>query len=137
MTELPSVLIIEDDEDLRGLIAGLLAQAGYRVDATGDPRQGVHVVRNDRPDLVLCDISMPAMDGYAVVQALQSDPSTRDVPVAFLTARREFTDRVRAFRSGVVDYITKPVTAETLLTRVSDIVRSAKTRLPGSPTPIK
>ena len=134
MSELHTVVIIEDDEDLRGLVASLLAQAGYRVDAIGDPRLGVDVVRKERPDLVLCDISMPAMDGYAVVQALQSDPVTRDVPVAFFTARREFTDRVRAFRSGVVDYITKPVTAETLLSRVGDIVRTAKPR--PSPVPV-
>jgi DNA-binding response OmpR family regulator len=117
-----SVVIIEDDGDLRGLVAAVLSQAGYRVGATGDPRCGVDLVRREQPDLVLCDIAMPQMDGFAVVQALQSDATTRRFPVVFLTARREFTDRVRAFRFGVVDYITKPVTSETLLSRVDSIL---------------
>ena len=117
-----SVVIIEDDGDLRGLVAAVLSQAGYRVGATGDPRRGVDLVRKEQPDLVLCDIGMPQMDGFAVVQALQSDATTRRFPVVFLTARREFTDRVRAFRFGVVDYITKPVTSETLLSRVDSIL---------------
>jgi DNA-binding response OmpR family regulator len=119
-----SVVIIEDDGDLRGLVAAVLSQAGYRVDATGDSCHGVDLVRHENPDLILCDIGMPDMDGYAVVRALQDDPATRRVPVAFLTARREFTDRVRAFRYGVVDYITKPFDAETLLSRIDGILDS-------------
>jgi DNA-binding response OmpR family regulator len=117
-----TVVIIEDDGDLRGLVTAVLSQAGYRVGATGDPRRGVDLVRKEQPDLILCDIAMPQMDGFAVVRALQSDAATRRVPVVFLTARHEFTDRVRAFRFGVVDYITKPVTSETLLSRVDGIL---------------
>ena len=115
-------MVIEDDGDLRGLVAAVLSQAGYRVGATGDSRHGVDLVRKEQPDLILCDIAMPQMDGFAVVRALQSDAATRRFPVVFLTARHEFTDRVRAFRFGVVDYITKPVTSETLLSRVDSIL---------------
>ena len=129
MKQCHTVIVIEDDGDLRQLVASLLSRAGYVVEATGDPRDGVEAVRRGTPDLVLCDISMPEMDGYAVVQALRSDPGTCGVPIAFLTARREFTDRVRAFRSGVVDYITKPVTADALLRRVDGIVHGASLRL--------
>lgn len=130
------VVIIEDDGDLRGLVAAVLSQAGYRVGATGDARQSVDLVRQEQPELILCDIAMPDMDGYAVVRALQSDPATRSVPVVFLTGRREFADRVRAFRSGVVDYITKPVTSESLLSRVGDIVGGSNRRAADGETAI-
>lgn len=124
------VVIIDDDKDARDLVATMLSQGGYRVAATGDSAQSVDLVRQEQPDLVLCDIAMPQMDGYAVVRAIQADPATRRFPVVFLTGRDGFTDRVRAFRFGVVDYITKPVTPETLLSRVDGIVGGLKER-PG------
>ncbi len=123
-----AVVIIEDDEDARTLFASVLLQGGYRVGATGNSRQAVDLVGQEQPDLILCDIAMPEMDGYAVVRALQSDPATRRFPVVFLTGRREFSDRVRAFRFGVVDYITKPVTPETLLSRIDSIISGLKER---------
>ena len=130
-TQQRTVVVIEDDVDLRGLVAAVLSQAGYRVGVTGDSRHGVDLVRQEQPDLILCDIAMPQMDGYAVVRALQADPATRRFPVVFLTARHEFTDRVRAFRFGVVDYITKPVTSEALLSRVDSILGGLEGR-PGT-----
>src|SRR5688572_16638805 len=100
----------------------MLSAEGHRVVGTGDPTRAVEVVRAEAPDLVICDIMMPVMDGYAVLRALQADPSTSRYPVMFLTARQEFNERVRAFRFGVVDYLTKPFTREVLLRKVENVV---------------
>src|SRR5688572_12311421 len=100
----------------------MLSAEGHRVVGTGDPTRAVEVVRAEAPDLVICDIMMPVMDGYAVLRALQADPTTSRYPVMLLTARQEFNERVRAFRFGVVDYLTKPFTREVLLRKVENVV---------------
>jgi DNA-binding response OmpR family regulator len=115
-------VLIEDDEEIRTLIQTVLSAEGHRVVGTGDPTRAVEMVRAEAPDLVICDIMMPVMDGYAVLRALQADPSTSRYPVMFLTARQEFNERVRAFRFGVVDYLTKPFTREVLLRKVENVV---------------
>ena len=103
---------------IRALVEKLLAAGGYEVESTSDPLTAHALVRASRPDLVLCDIAMPGLDGYGVLKALQADPATASVPVVFLTAHQEFSERVRAFRYGVVDYLAKPFTASVLLKRV-------------------
>lgn len=126
--ERTTIAIIDDDEDCRDLMATALGQAGYRVVSTGDPTTAVDLVRREQPALVLCDIAMPRMDGYAVVRGLQADAATRGIPVVFLTARTGLTDRVRAFRFGVTDYISKPVPPDRLLDRVNRLVNSVRER---------
>ena len=115
-------MLIEDDPEIRKLIDTVLSAEGHRVVGTGDPTRAVELVRAEGPDLVICDIMMPVMEGYAVLRALQADPSTSRYPVMFLTARQEFNERVRAYRFGVVDYLTKPFTREVLLRKVENVV---------------
>ena len=115
-------MLVEDDAEIRALVDTVLSAEGHRVVGTGDPTRAVEIVRSESPDLVICDIMMPVMDGYAVLRALQSDPTTSRYPVMFLTARQEFNERVRAFRFGVVDYLTKPFTREVLLRKVENVV---------------
>jgi len=117
-----TVVLIEDDPEIRSLIDTVLSAEGHRVVGTGDPTRAVEIVRAEAPDLVICDIMMPVMDGYGVLRALQADPTTARYPVMFLTARQEFNERVRAFRFGVVDYLTKPFTREVLLRKVENVV---------------
>ncbi|HSB61158.1 MAG TPA: response regulator [Vicinamibacteria bacterium] len=124
------ILVVEDEEHVRGLVQKLLSAAGYSVVSTGDPTQAAELARREAPELVLCDITMPVLDGYGVLQALQSDPATARVPVVFLTARREFGERVRAFRFGVVDYLTKPFTREILIRKVEKVLAGLRER-PG------
>jgi DNA-binding response OmpR family regulator len=124
------VLAVEDEEPIRTLIERFLASGGYRVVSTGDPAQAVDLARRENPDLVLCDIAMPGLDGYGVLKALQADPDTARLPVVFLTAQREFTERVRAFRFGVVDYMTKPFTRDVLLKKVERVLQGLSDR-PG------
>ena len=117
-----SLVLVEDSDDVREALEIILTEAGYRVAATGDPRRALELVREHRPDLVLCDIAMPDMDGYDVVRALQADAATARLPVVFLTARHEFTERVRAFRLGVLDYLTKPIAPDVLTGKIARIL---------------
>lgn len=125
---MPTILVVDDEDDVRTLVQTMLVDAGYEVVATGDPTQAVDLARRCRPALIVCDIAMPALDGYDVVRALQADPETAACPVAFLTARRQFTEKVKAFRFGIVDYISKPFTHETLTRRVQSILDSLERR---------
>ena len=118
------IAVVEDDPEIRALVEHILKSGGYETASIGDPTRAVELVRKHAPDLVLCDIAMPLMDGYAVLRALQADPTTARYPVVFMTASREFSERVRAFRYGVVDYLTKPFTAEMLLRKVERVLKS-------------
>jgi DNA-binding response OmpR family regulator len=122
------VVVIDDEDQVRSLIAEILTPAGYQVVGIGESEAAVDIVRNEAPDLVLCDIAMPRMDGYAVLNALQADPETARYPVVFLTAHAEFTQRVRAFRFGVVDFLPKPFTNAVLLLRIERILETLERR---------
>jgi DNA-binding response OmpR family regulator len=116
------IVVVEDDPSIRELVCRVLESAGYALASTGEPTEAHALVLRESPDVVLCDIAMPGMDGYAVLKQLQSDPETARCPVVFLTAHREFSERVQAFRFGVVDYMTKPFTRELLLKRVEKVL---------------
>lgn len=129
-----SIVVVEDDDEVRALVERILADGGYRVVSTGDPGRAVELARAERADLVICDMALPAMDGYAVLRALQAEPQTAGCPVVFLSGQRDFSDRVRAFREGVVDYLTKPFTGDVLLKKVERILESRQRR-PGAVAP--
>ena len=122
------VLIVEDSADDREIFTLALTAAGHDVSSTTDPTLAVEMAAGRQPDLVLCDITMPVMDGYRVVRELQADPRTRHLPVVFLTGRTEFTERVRAFRFGVVDFISKPIAPPDLVARVEGILQGLSAR---------
>jgi DNA-binding response OmpR family regulator len=123
-----TIAVVEDDPNIRELIVRVLQSGGYDVQDTGDPTTALALVREHRPALVLCDIAMPGMDGYAVLRALQQDPVAAGSPVVFLTAHHEFSERVRAFRFGVVDYLTKPFTPTILLRKVEKVLETLSRR---------
>ncbi len=116
-----TILVVEDDDDIRRVLRVMLEGAGHRVIDTGAPENAADLAREERPQLVICDIAMPGLDGYAVLRSLQADPASAATPVVFLSAHRDFSERMRAFRAGVVDYITKPVSRDTLQKRVERI----------------
>jgi two-component system cell cycle response regulator len=127
------IVVIEDNLDIANLLQSLLHSAGHHVVSINESKGAVELVRREEPDLVLCDIAMPEVDGYGVLKALQADPETARYPVVFLTAHREFSERVRAFKMGVVDYVTKPFTRETLLRKVDRILRGLERRGDAEP----
>jgi DNA-binding NarL/FixJ family response regulator len=115
MTEL---LLIEDDPTLLELIATALEFEGFRVQRAAGGAAGLELARSVRPALILCDVMMPGMDGYAVLAAVRSDPRIASVPFIFLTARGERKDLRLGMTSGADDYLTKPVAIDDLLAAV-------------------
>jgi DNA-binding response OmpR family regulator len=102
------VLIIDDEAPIRLLIRVNLEAEGIDVIEAGDGPTGLELARSSHPDLVLLDVMMPGLDGWAVAEELLDDVETDDIPIIFLTARAEFRDRARGLDIGGIDYITKP-----------------------------
>ncbi len=122
------IVVIDDEQDMRNLLETMLTQAGYRVVPTGEPARAVELIARTQPDLILCDIGMPEMNGYDVLHALQRDPATARFPLVFLTAHREFGERIRAFRHGAVDFVSKPFTRDILLRRIARVLEGLDSR---------
>jgi len=103
-----TVLVVDDDRPMRALCRASLEEAGFRVLEAADGGEALESVRDERPDLILLDIMMPGISGWEVTSALLADRSTDQIPIIFISARRELADRVRAFGLGAQDYVTKP-----------------------------
>ena len=102
------ILVVDDTPANVELLVRMLASRGYVSEAAGSGAEALAAVRNEAPDLILLDINMPGMDGFEVCRQLKSDPTLRDIPVLFISAQHESSDKVRAFQLGAVDYVTKP-----------------------------
>ncbi len=114
------IAIVDDDESLRQLLSLHLRNAGYEVFAAEDAIAGAHLVVEQAPDLVICDVAMPYMDGYEFITALRADPATREIPVIFLTVKDDVIERARALGAA---YLMKPVMADALLRAVRKHLR--------------
>lgn len=114
-----TVLVIEDNSDIRENIAELLDLAGYNVIQAADGKEGVNQAKTYKPNLILCDIMMPKLDGYGVIKALENLPDLASTPFVFLTAKSEKTDFRSGMDLGADDYLTKPFESNDLL-RVVD-----------------
>jgi putative two-component system response regulator len=113
-----TILIVDDLPENLQVLGGIL-QADYRVRATGSGARALQIARSEPgPDLILLDIMMPEMDGYAVLEQLRLDPHTRDIPVLFVTAMDSLVDEEHGLALGAVDYITKPLQPGIVLARV-------------------
>ena len=114
-----NILVVDDTRDNLRLLNSILTAAGYLVRPVPLASRALAGARSLPPDLILLDIMMPEMDGYAVCEQLKADERTRDIPVIFISALHETFDKVRAFSVGGVDYISKPFQAEEVLARVA------------------
>ncbi len=117
-----SVLVVEDDRNIAELLQMYLEKEGYAVATAFDGGQGLQKFRAIQPDLVLLDVMMPVMDGWAVCKTIRSESST---PVIMLTAKGETDDKVAGLRSGADDYITKPFEMKEVLARIEAVLRRA------------
>ena len=113
-----TILVIEDEPEMRRNITTLLRFKGYKPVAAENGRVGVDAARRERPDLILCDVMMPELDGYGVLRALQTDPDLSFIPFIFLTAKGEKEDLRSGMNLGADDYLTKPVGRDDLLAAV-------------------
>jgi two-component system, sensor histidine kinase and response regulator len=116
------ILVIEDAATLRKDIVEMLSYEGYEVTGAEDGLVGIDRAKEFMPDLIICDIMMPRMDGYGVLEHLRDYPNTATVPFIFLTARTDRVDVRHGMRLGADDYLTKPFTAD-------ELIQSVKTRL--------
>lgn len=112
------ILVIEDTDALRDEIADILGFEGFEVETAENGRIGLERAAALRPDLIVCDVMMPEMDGYEVVTALRANPDLATTPCVLLTARAERNDVRRGMAAGADDYLTKPFGAEELMTAV-------------------
>lgn len=103
-----TVLVVEDQEDVRENVAELLELSNYDVLSASNGKEGVKLALSSPPDIIVCDIMMPEMDGYEVLYLLSRNPSTASVPFIFLTAKAEKSDFRKGMNMGADDYITKP-----------------------------
>lgn len=128
-SEIPSayILLADDNLDMRDYVERLLGQQ-YEVEAVADGLAALAAVRQRVPDLVLTDVMMPQLDGFGVLQALRSDPQTREVPIILLSARAGEEARVEGLAAGADDYLTKPFSARELLARVEATLKLAQLR---------
>lgn len=115
---MPRILIIEDEEAVRENILDLLEAENFETLAAANGRIGVHLAISEVPDLILCDMMMPEIDGYGVLTALRQDPSTAIIPFIFLTAKSAKSDFRQGMDMGADDYITKPFTRAELLSAI-------------------
>jgi DNA-binding response OmpR family regulator len=124
----PSVLVIDDEPDVRSLLCELLTDRGYRVEEARDGADGLRVLYDKHPDLVLLDLSMPQMDGWRTLERIRE---LSDVPVLILTSRDGELEKVRGLRAGADDYVVKPFGGEELVARVEALLR--RRRSPSAP----
>ena len=117
-----SVLVVEDDRNIAELLQMYLEKEGYAVTLAGDGGEGLSKFRAIKPDLVLLDVMMPVMDGWAVCKAIRAEGKT---PVIMLTAKSETDDKVAGLKSGADDYITKPFEMNEVLARIEAVLRRA------------
>ncbi len=110
-----SILLIEDNEQNRYLLTFLLEQHGYTVVGAADGASGIEAAKTFRPSLILLDIQLPAMDGYAVARALRRNATLRDVPIVAVTSYAMSGDLEKALEAGCTGYIEKPINPETFI----------------------
>jgi len=120
------ILVIEDQPQMRKNLATILEMESFRVFVAADGRSGLELARREGPDLIICDIMMPELDGYGVLEKLRADPATATLPFIFLTAKGDKANLRSGMNLGADDYLTKPVSREELLATVQ--IRLARRR---------
>src|SRR5580765_6353553 len=103
-----SVLVIDDNADIRDNTAEILELAGYKTFTAENGKKGVELAQKEKPELIICDIMMPELDGYGVLHLLRKNAETENIPFIFLTAKTERGDFRKGMEMGADDYITKP-----------------------------
>lgn len=113
-----TILIVDDNPNNLQVLMGLLEHAGYKIRPALSGEIALRAVEASPPDLILLDVRMPGLDGYETCKRLQANPSSRDIPVIFISAMQDIEDKLAGFRAGGVDYVAKPFQSEEVLARV-------------------
>lgn len=126
-----NILIVDDLPENLHFLTEVLTKHGYKVRCVTNGTMALRTVRNHPPDAILLDIKMPDMDGYQVCEALKSDENTSEIPIIFLSALDQVFDKVKAFKVGGVDYISKPFQLEEVLVRLETQVTIQHQKTPA------
>jgi PleD family two-component response regulator len=118
-----TILVVDDDADMREFLSSFFQQLNYQVAVASNGREAMAVAKATNPDVILLDIVMPDMDGYQVCRALKDDPATRFIPVILITVLRKLEDEVKGFEAGAHDYISKPYNKAELNARITAALR--------------
>ena len=121
--EAQSILVVEDEDAIRGVLSFTLSRSGYFVSEAADCATARESIRNSMPDLVVLDWMLPDLPGIELLRELRRNPRTRTVPVVILTAKAEESDKIAGLRSGADDYMTKPFSRQELLLRIEAVLR--------------
>jgi len=122
------VLIIEDNNDIRENVVEILELAGYQVFAANNGKTGVEMAQQNMPDIILCDIMMPELDGYGVLYLVNKNPAMAAIPFIFLTAKAERVDLRKGMEMGADDYLTKPFDDMDLLNAIESRLKKKETQ---------
>src|SRR2546430_8163510 len=122
------VLVVEDEPDIRHLIAHHLQREGFRCREVSTGTEALRAVRTSIPDLIVLDLMLPEVDGLEVCRRLRSDPGTAGIPIIMLTAKSDEVDRVVGLELGADDYVAKPFSPKELVARVRAVLRRSQPR---------
>lgn len=115
ITAKQTILMVDDGPANLGVLFDLLRGAGFAVRVAEDGASAIQQIEYARPDLILLDVQMPGIDGFETCRRIKTQPTSREIPVIFMTAARDTADKVKGFQLGAVDYITKPFEHEEVL----------------------
>ncbi|MCT7982802.1 response regulator transcription factor [Laspinema sp. A4] len=119
------LLLIDDDPNLILLVKDYLEFRGYEVTTAENGREALDILEKEMPDMIICDVMMPEMDGYAFVEQVRKDPRTNWIPVLFLSAKGQSQDRVKGLNTGADVYMVKPFEPEELVSQVEASLKQA------------
>ncbi len=128
-----TVLIVEDEADIRDLLSFNLEREGFIPLEAEDGTKGIELAQSHKPDIILLDVMMPGKDGFQVCKELERKPETSNIPIIMLTAKGEEVDRIVGFELGADDYLVKPFSVRELILRIRAILRR-KTHATEAPT---
>lgn len=122
------ILIVEDDSDIVKLLKHYLTNENYETTVAGDGKSGLKLASSVQPSLIVLDLMLPGMDGFAVCMELRRNPETMQIPIVMLTARAEETDKIVGLELGADDYVTKPFSPRELMARIKALLRRYEQR---------
>jgi two-component system phosphate regulon response regulator PhoB len=129
----PTVLIVDDEKDLRHLLDFNLKQAGYRTLHAATGEEALQQAARHEPDMILLDLNLPDLSGIEVAKRLKADPETREIPIIMLTARGGEADKIAGLEAGADDYVTKPFSVRELLARIKAVLRRRAPQMTDDP----
>ena len=118
-----TIMIVDDDVEIVNLFETQLLKEGFDVCEAFDGKSAIQSIQRAKPDLLVLDVNMPKMDGWEVCKKLRSDPTTKYIPIIFLTAKNEASDRIQGFEFGADDYIVKPFNIDEVILRIKSILK--------------